>query len=79
MRLVHWYQWQNKEFCDDRSGKLIVNVAEMSSRTTTTFSSSNGMLIALSITITMFVVLVVIGIVLTRIVTMKKRRVNRRF
>ncbi|XP_014486507.1 PREDICTED: leucine-rich repeats and immunoglobulin-like domains protein 1 [Dinoponera quadriceps] len=79
LRLAHWYRWQNKEFCSALSERMIINVAGVSSRQKTTFNSSSGMLIALGVTATIFAILMMIGIMLTRKVVLKKRRVNRRF
>ncbi|XP_032679929.1 leucine-rich repeats and immunoglobulin-like domains protein 1 [Odontomachus brunneus] len=79
IRLVHWYQWRNKVFCDDLSEKLVFKFQKVTSQQAATFSFSKGMLVALSITVTILAILIIIAVILTRKMIIKKRRINRRF
>ncbi|EZA51072.1 Malignant fibrous histiocytoma-amplified sequence [Ooceraea biroi] len=81
-RIVHWYKWKGKVFCDDFSHfaeRITVNVASVSSNQVVTFKTSPGMIAVLVTTIALLAILTIIGILLTRKMIAKKRRVNRRF
>ncbi|CAK9797738.1 Slit homolog 3 protein [Anthophora quadrimaculata] len=74
MRMVHWYKWKNQIFCIDTS-----NFKENFAMEVVTLDSSPGLLIAVGVAMTGLVILVVIGIIWTQRISMRRRRVNRKF
>ncbi|CAL1677582.1 unnamed protein product [Lasius platythorax] len=81
-RMIHWYKWKGKVFCGDFSHfaeRMTVNIASISSKQVVTFETSPGMIAALATAITLFAILTIIGILLTRRMITKKKRINRRF
>lgn len=79
-RMVHWYKWKERVFCDvfSQSAERTVDTA-IYSKQVMTIETSSGMITALATAITLLAILTIIGILLTRKMIMKKRRINRRF
>lgn len=80
-RMIHWYKWKEEVFCDKFSHfseRMTVNIASISSKQIVTFSTGSGMVAVLAIAITLFAVLMIIGILLSRRMIMQRRRINRR-
>lgn len=81
-RMIHWYKWKGKVFCDDFSHfaeRMTVNIASISDKRVVTFEISPEMITVLATTIALLAILMIIGILLTRRMIEKKRRINRRF
>lgn len=78
--MVHWYKWKERVFCDvfSQSAERTVDTA-IYSKQVMTIETSSGMITALATAITLLAILTIIGILLTRKMIMKKRRINRRF
>ncbi|KOC63228.1 Leucine-rich repeat neuronal protein 2 [Habropoda laboriosa] len=82
MRMVHWYGWEDQIFCINASNfneNLTMNVAGILNNKVVTFDSSPGLLIAVGVAMTALVILVIIGIIWTQRISMRKRRINRNF
>ncbi|KAI4486028.1 hypothetical protein M0804_006517 [Polistes exclamans] len=84
-RMVHWYKWKKKIFCDDiselsnLSEKYMVHIEGVSEKKVITIESSPGLLAILGSAILVLIVLFVIGILLTQKLEKKRSRKNRRF
>lgn len=81
-RMIHWYNWKGEVFCDEFSHfaeRMSVNVAGVSSNQVVTFKTGPGMIAVLATVSALLAILMIIGILLTRRMTAKRRRVNRRF
>ncbi|XP_070168586.1 leucine-rich repeat-containing protein 40 [Polyergus mexicanus] len=81
-RMIHWYKWKGKVFCDDFSHlaeRMTVNIASIFDKQVVTFETSPGMIAALATAITLLAILTIIGILLTQRMIAKKRRINRKF
>ncbi|XP_020299164.1 leucine-rich repeats and immunoglobulin-like domains protein 2 isoform X2 [Pseudomyrmex gracilis] len=81
-RLIHWYKWKEKVFCDDFSHyaeKMAVNVTAVSNKQIVTFESSHAMIAVLAAATALLAVLTMVGVLLTRRIAEKRRRANRRF
>jgi len=81
-RIVHWYKWKGKVFCDNFSHfaeRITVNVASIASKEIVTFKTSSGMIAVLVTTITLLASLTIIGILLSQRMIMKRRRINRKY
>ncbi|KAL6437667.1 hypothetical protein ACFW04_004219 [Cataglyphis niger] len=81
-RMIHWYNWKEKIFCDDFSHfaeRMTVNIASIFDKQIVTFKSSPGMIAALATAIALLAILTIIGILLTQRMIAKKRRINRKF
>ncbi|XP_076301903.1 uncharacterized protein LOC143220034 [Lasioglossum baleicum] len=80
IRIVHWYGWDGKVFCSDMSNKLSVNaVAESTDNQMVTFDSSPGLLVALGLCTGLLSILMIVGIIWSRKLILRKRRFNRKF
>lgn len=83
MRMVHWYQWDNRVFCtnvSDFNEKLTVKVADvLNDNELVIFDSSPGLLAVLGTAIAVLSILIIVGVVWTQRLYMKKRRINRKF
>ncbi|XP_043248616.1 leucine-rich repeat neuronal protein 2-like [Colletes gigas] len=83
IRMVHWYGWKDQVFCSHTSNfseNLTMKVANVLDNTKTVmFDSSTGLLAVLGTTICVLSILIILGIVWTRRLYMKKRRINRKF
>ncbi|XP_031826457.1 uncharacterized protein LOC143174143 isoform X2 [Nomia melanderi] len=83
IRMVHWYGWHNEVFCSNMSDfneELTMNVAGVLTDTqVVTFDSSPGLLAVLGVTIGVLSILMIVGIVWTHKLYMKRRRRNRKF
>ncbi|KZC04840.1 Carboxypeptidase N subunit 2 [Dufourea novaeangliae] len=83
MRMVHWYGWKGQVFCTDMSDfneKLTINVAGViPDNQVVKFDSSPGLLAVLGTTICVLSILVIVGLIWTQRLYMKRRRVNRKF
>lgn len=77
-RIVHWYKWKGEVFCDDFSERITMNAASVLGRQVM-FKTSSGMIAVLATSIVLLAILTIIGILLTRRIIAKRRRVNRRF
>ncbi|KAF7387374.1 hypothetical protein HZH68_013051 [Vespula germanica] len=82
IRLVHWYKWKKKIFCNDIS-ELSSNFSEkyeaVSERKMIMIESSPELYAILGSAIILLIVLFVIGILLTQKLEKKRSRQNRRF
>lgn len=81
-RMIHWYKWKGDVFCDEFSHiseRMTVNIASISSKQVVTFRTGSGMIAVLATAIALLAILTIIGILLTRKMITKKRRINRRF
>ncbi|KAL6268866.1 hypothetical protein P5V15_001986 [Pogonomyrmex californicus] len=81
-RMIHWYEWKGEVFCDkfsDFAERMTVNVASISGKQVVTFKTGPGMIAILATAIAVLTILTVIGIVLSRRMIAKKRRINRKF
>lgn len=80
VRIVHWYGWKEQIFCNMSkfNENLIMKVADVVDKKVT-FDSSTGLLIVMGIAITVLSSLIIIGIIWTQKIAMKKRRINRKF
>ncbi|XP_076623267.1 uncharacterized protein LOC143342866 [Colletes latitarsis] len=83
IRMVHWYGWKDRVFCShmsDFNENLTMNIANvLENNKTVTFDSSTGLLAVLGTTIGVLSILIILGIVWTRRLYAKRRRVNRKF
>nr|XP_012137946.1 PREDICTED: leucine-rich repeat neuronal protein 1-like isoform X1 [Megachile rotundata] len=82
MRMIHWYGWEEEIFCSNTSHfneNIIIQVPKVANSQTVKLDSSRGLLIVLGIAITVLSCLIIIGIIWAQKLSMKKRRVNRRF
>ncbi|XP_011864366.1 PREDICTED: toll-like receptor 8 [Vollenhovia emeryi] len=80
-RMIHWYKWKGEVFCNESSHfseRITVNVASVSSKQVVTFSTGPGMIAVLATAIALLAILMIIGILLTRRMMTKRRRINRR-
>ncbi|XP_060833183.1 slit homolog 1 protein-like [Bombus pascuorum] len=82
IRMVHWYGWKDEIFCVNTSvfkENLAMNVANVISNEVVHFDSSTGLLVVVGIATTVLTLLIVGGILWTQRITIRKRRVNRKF
>ncbi|XP_076376390.1 uncharacterized protein LOC117228581 [Megalopta genalis] len=83
MRMIHWYRWSHPVFCSnvsDFSNKFSMNAAGvLNGNQVITFDTSTGLLAALGITIGLLTILMMVGMIWTRKLTLKRRRSNRKF
>ncbi|XP_071645842.1 uncharacterized protein [Temnothorax longispinosus] len=80
-RMIHWYKWKGEVFCDEFSHfseRMTVNVASSSNQQVVTFRTGPGMIAVLATAIALLAILTIIGILLTRRMIAKRRRINRR-
>ncbi|KAI4473465.1 hypothetical protein M0802_016106, partial [Mischocyttarus mexicanus] len=85
-RIVHWYKWKNKIFCDDVSELSdfsekdnTVHLEEVHEKEVIKIESSPGLLAILGSAMLLLIVLFVIGILLTQKLEKRRSRKNRRF
>ncbi|XP_076246556.1 uncharacterized protein LOC143186717 [Calliopsis andreniformis] len=82
-RMVHWYGWKDKVFCGnvtDFTEELTISVASvLNNDKVITLDSSRDVLIILGSAITVLTILVIIGIIWTWKLSIKRRRRNRKF
>ncbi|XP_076649764.1 uncharacterized protein LOC143357275 [Halictus rubicundus] len=83
MRMLHWYRWDDQVFCSDMSdfnNKFSMNaVAESTHNQMVTFDSSPGLLVALGLCTGLLSILMIVGIIWSQKLILKKRRSNRKF
>ncbi|OAD62085.1 hypothetical protein WN48_07738 [Eufriesea mexicana] len=82
MRMVHWYGWKDQIFCTNESvfnENLSMNAAGVVTHEMIKLDSSPGLLVAVGIATTVLTILIIVGIIWTQRIIMKKRRVNRKF
>lgn len=81
MRMVHWYGWKNQIFCNTSifNENFSINIASIMTSETIKLDSSPGLLIVMGIAITVLTILILIGIIWTQRIAIKRRRVNRKF
>ncbi|KAL0105798.1 hypothetical protein PUN28_015896 [Cardiocondyla obscurior] len=80
-RMIHWYKWEGEVFCDESSHfleRMSVNIAGVSSKQVVTFTTGPGTIAILATAIALLTILMIIGILLTRRMIAKRRRINRR-
>ncbi|XP_034177572.2 uncharacterized protein LOC117602999 [Osmia lignaria lignaria] len=80
IRMVHWYGWKEQIFCNmsNLNENLIMKVDNVVDKKVT-FESSTGWLIVMGIALTVLSSLIIIGIIWTQKIAIKKRRINRKF
>lgn len=82
MRMVHWYGWEGDIFCTDISNfseNLTMNLAGVETNKVVKIDSTFGALAIIGATMTMLIILIIIGIIWNQRVHMKRRRMNRKF
>lgn len=82
MRMVHWYGWKEEIFCSNTSNfneNIIIQASNVVQDQNVKFDSSRGLLIVLGIATTVLSCLIIVGIIWAQKLSMKNRRVNRRF
>ncbi|XP_078040597.1 uncharacterized protein LOC144471915 [Augochlora pura] len=82
IRMIHWYGWTHPVFCSNMSdfnNKFSMNAAVLSGNQVITFETSPGLLAALGVTIGLLSILMIVGMIWTRKLILKRRRSNRKF
>ncbi|XP_053971501.1 protein artichoke-like [Hylaeus volcanicus] len=80
-RMLHWYGWKDRVFCTkmlDFNEKMKID-ATISQNGVITFNSTPGLLAVLGVAIVVFSILIIVGIIWTQRLHIKRRRVNRKF
>ena len=81
MRMVHWYGWKEQIFCMNTSDfmeELTMKVAGVSNDRVT-LDSSPAAIIILGAAVGVLTILIIVGFIWTQKVSMRKRRMNRKF
>ncbi|XP_033223197.1 carboxypeptidase N subunit 2-like [Belonocnema kinseyi] len=81
-RMVHFYQWNQKTFClyDTSFSRMSLEAASvLADGSSVTLQTSNGMITVITVTSSLLIILVAIGIIFARKIAVKRVRRNRRF